>query len=206
VRLFTPPFDHSADDPGYVRAYPPGVRENGGQYTHAAVWVVAALLELGKTQLAKSVLDDLLPTSHSRDASMVQRYRVEPYVLVADIYSTAPHAGRGGWSWYTGSAGWMHRLGWEWILGVHLDRGAWRFDPRVPKEWQHFEISLRRGDTVYAIRVENPEGVDHGVKRVVFDGEPRQEALIKPVDDHQTHHIEITLGSGVNHLAYSDSV
>ncbi|HSP96025.1 MAG TPA: glucoamylase family protein, partial [Candidatus Dormibacteraeota bacterium] len=155
VLLLAPPFAGTEADPGYIRAYPPGVRENGGQYTHAAIWVLWALAELGEGDLAGRLFQTLLPIHHALTADAAARYRVEPYVLAADVYGVPPHTGRGGWTWYTGAAGWAYRFGLEVILGIRPEPGGWRVDPCIPKTWPGFEVTLRDQSTTYRIRVEN---------------------------------------------------
>ncbi|HET9298823.1 MAG TPA: glycosyl hydrolase family 65 protein, partial [Candidatus Polarisedimenticolaceae bacterium] len=172
VLLFTPPFDTSPLDPGYVKGYPPGVRENGGQYTHAAVWSVLAAAALGQGDRAHELFSLLNPIRHGATRADVQRYRVEPYVLAGDVYSTPPHVGRGGWTWYTGSAGWMYRAGMEGILGFRLRAGALEIDPCIPRAWPGYTIVLRYHTARYEIVVENPRGVSRGVVSVEVDGVP----------------------------------
>ncbi len=140
VLLFTPPFDQTPLDPGYIKGYPPGIRENGGQYTHGAIWSVIAFAMLGDGDKAGELFSMLNPINHARTPDAVQRYKVEPYVVCADLYSTPPHVGRGGWTWYTGSAGWMYRAGLEWILGFRLQGAALLLDPCIPRAWPGFEI------------------------------------------------------------------
>jgi cyclic beta-1,2-glucan synthetase len=143
VLLFDPPFDTTPLDPGYVKGYPPGVRENGGQYTHAAIWTVLAAAGLGQGDRAHELFSLLNPIRHAATREDVQRYKVEPYVLAGDVYSRPPHVGRGGWTWYTGSAGWMYRAGIEGILGIRLRGAALEIDPCIPRAWPAFEIVLR---------------------------------------------------------------
>ena len=151
--LFAPPFDKTALDPGYIKGYPPGIRENGGQYTHAALWSVMAFAALGEGDKAADLFSLLNPINHARTRSDVHRYKVEPYVVAADIYASAPHIGRGGWTWYTGSAGWMQRAGVESILGLRI-RGAFlHLDPCIPKSWATFEMTVRRQSAQYEITV-----------------------------------------------------
>ena len=160
--LFAPPFDKTALDPGYIKGYPPGIRENGGQYTHAALWSVMALATLGEGDKAAELFSLLNPINHARTRSDVHRYKVEPYVVAADIYASAPHIGRGGWTWYTGSAGWMQRAGVESILGLRI-RGAFlHLDPCIPKNWATFEMTVRRQSAQYEITVDNPAGCQSG--------------------------------------------
>jgi cyclic beta-1,2-glucan synthetase len=168
--LFTPPFDRTAQDPGYIKAYPPGVRENGGQYTHAGLWLVMAFAALGEGTKAGRLFAMLNPINHARTRSDVLRYKVEPYVVAADISAMPPHAGRGGWTWYTGSSGWMQRAGMESIIGLRLQAGALLFDPCIPAAWPSFEVTLRHGAARYEIRVENPEGFERGIAQASLDG------------------------------------
>jgi cyclic beta-1,2-glucan synthetase len=172
VLLFWPPFDSTLHDPGYVRAYPPGIRENGGQYTHAATWLGWADAERGDGKNAERVFRLLNPILRSSRPDDVQRYRVEPYVLAGDIYSVAPWVGRGGWTWYTGAAAWMWRLGVEAILGLHLDEGGLRVDPCIPPAWNGFEAWVSLGKRRIHVRVENPDHVARGVTTVTLDGAP----------------------------------
>ncbi len=149
--LFTPPFDKSSPDPGYIKAYPPGIRENGGQYSHGAIWSIFAHAKLREAERAMELFALLNPVNHALDEDGVRRYRVEPYVIAADIYSVTPHAGRGGWTWYTGSAGWMYRAGLEAILGVVREGDKLRLKPCVPASWKEFHVSLKYGSTQYDI-------------------------------------------------------
>src|SRR5256886_2186064 len=163
VLLFTPPFDNASPDPGYIKGYLPGVRENGGQYTHAAIWSVLAFAALGDGDKAGELFSLLNPINHTNSRAGVSRYKVEPYVVAADIYAERPHIGRGGWTWYTGSAGWMYRAGIEWILGFRLRRSELHFDPCIPRAWRGFEITFRYHSSRYEIVVENPHNVARGV-------------------------------------------
>jgi cyclic beta-1,2-glucan synthetase len=195
VLLFTPPFDQTAHDPGYIKGYPPGIRENGGQYTHAAAWTVIAQTLLGQGARATQLFSFLNPISHTSSRADVQRYKVEPYVVAADIYSVTPHAGRGGWTWYTGSAGWMYRAGLEWILGFRVRAGKLLLTPTIPTDWPYFEISFRHASARYEILVENPHRVGRGVARVELDGIELPISPIELADDGRTHRIRITLGT-----------
>jgi cyclic beta-1,2-glucan synthetase len=194
--LFAPPFDKTAPDPGYVKAYPPGVRENGGQYTHAAAWSVMAFAALGDGDKAAALFSLLNPINHARTRAGVLRYKVEPYVVAADVYATPPHVGRGGWTWYTGSAGWMQRAGVESILGLRRCGAFLHIDPCIPKAWPKFEISVRRQSARYEIVVDNPAGVSRGVRFAEIDGvEVTERPLRLPmVDDGAVHRVHVTLG------------
>jgi cellobiose phosphorylase len=199
ARLFTPPFDHSTQNPGYIKGYPPGVRENGGQYTHGATWSIFAWAKLGDGDRAAGLFDLLNPLHHSDSAEATARYKVEPYVVSADVYSVAPHIGRGGWTWYTGSAAWLYRAGLEAVLGFQLQGDRLRIDPCIPKDWPGFQIVYRyRGEqhvSRYEIAVENPDKVCRGVTKVELDGQIQAiEVAIKLLDDGQTHRLHITLG------------
>jgi cyclic beta-1,2-glucan synthetase len=194
VILFTPPFDKSKLDPGYIKGYVPGVRENGGQYTHAALWTLIAFATLGDGERAGELFSLLNPVNHSSTRAGLHKYKVEPYVAVGDVYAVPPHTGRGGWTWYTGSAGWMYRAGLESILGFKLQGDRLQVDPCVPRWWRDFEITYRRGRTTYRIKVENPLGVSRGVASVELDGELLREDDIPLTDDAQTHNVRVVLG------------
>jgi cyclic beta-1,2-glucan synthetase len=168
--LLTPPFDRMVPTPGYIQGYVPGVRENGGQYTHAALWTVLAFARLGEGDRAMELFAMLNPVGKSRTSADVARYRVEPYVVAADVYSNPAHNGRGGWTWYTGSAAWMYRVGIEALLGLTLDRGALHVDPCIPRHWPGFEAVLTTSQAAIRIVVENPDGVMRGVRVVELDG------------------------------------
>ena len=194
--LFTPPFDKAAQDPGYIKAYPPGVRENGGQYTHAATWSVMAFAALGDGDKASEIFSLLNPINHSRSRADVDRYKVEPYVVSADIYSSPPHVGRGGWTWYTGSAGWLQRAGVESLLGLRFCGATLLIDPCIPKGWDKFEANLRYKTAHYAIFVENPNGVSRGVVSARIDGIEIVERPVRAAlrDDGGRHRVDVKLG------------
>jgi cyclic beta-1,2-glucan synthetase len=194
--LFTPPFDRTALEPGYIKGYPPGIRENGGQYTHAAIWSVQALAKLGDGDKAAELLSLLNPINHARTFADAQRYKVEPYVVCADVYSVPPHVGRGGWTWYTGAAGWMYRAGLESILGFTMEGAALRFDPCVPQGWRDFEIVFRYHTTRYEVFVENHAGVCRGIARLELDNQvlPHGSTHVTLIDDGETHHVRVVLG------------
>lgn len=194
--LFTPPFDDGPTDPGYIKGYPPGLRENGGQYTHGALWSVFAFARLGQGERAASLFDLLNPVHHSDSPEKREDYKVEPYVACADVYSVAPHIGRGGWTWYTGSAGWLYRAGLEAILGFGLRGETLLMNPCIPAEWKGFRIIYRHRGTRHVIEVENPRHVQRGVVSSTFDGDAVAGApgCIELCDDGKTHHWTLTMG------------
>jgi cyclic beta-1,2-glucan synthetase len=194
--LFTPAFDKTALDPGYIKGYPPGIRENGGQYTHAALWSVLAFAMLGEGDKAAALFSLLNPINHARTRADVHRYKVEPYVVAADVYAAKPHVGRGGWTWYTGSGGWMQRAGVEGILGLRLRGDALELDPCIPKSWPGFAATLRYRSARYEIVVENPGGCSRGITFAAADG---MELVARPLrvslqDDGGVHHVLVRLG------------
>jgi cyclic beta-1,2-glucan synthetase len=200
VKLLSPPFEHSAHDPGYIKGYVPGVRENGGQYTHAALWYVRALAEAGRRDRAAHLLEAMSPVSHAQNAAQVARYQVEPYVIAADVYGAEPHVGRGGWTWYTGSAGWMIRVALESVLGLTQEAGK-RFvlAPCVPDAWPGFTITRRLEEgTIYEFHVKRGEGASEGIVAATLDGaalEPVAGRLVVPfVRDGGRHVVHATLG------------
>jgi cyclic beta-1,2-glucan synthetase len=196
VLLFTPPFDRSPVDPGYIKGYLPGVRENGGQYTHAALWCVIAFAALGEGDKATELFSILNPINHASTRAGLHRYKVEPYVAAADIYNEIPHIGRGGWTWYTGSAGWMYRAGVEWILGFRLRGTSLHLDPCIPRSWEGYEISFAYHSARYELSVRNPHGATRGIASVELDGRPVSGGAreIPLADDGKTHRIVVVMG------------
>ena len=194
--LFTPPFDKTRFSPGYIMGYPPGVRENGGQYTHGALWAVMAFAVIGEGDKAAGLFSMLNPISHARTRSDVYRYKVEPYVIAADVYAAPPHVGRGGWTWYTGSGGWMQRAGVESILGVRLRGDVLELDPCIPVGWPRFEVTLRQRSARYEIVVENPDGVSRGIASAEVDGTALVERPLRLnlLDDGAIHRVRVKLG------------
>jgi cyclic beta-1,2-glucan synthetase len=195
ILLLTPSFDQTSLDPGYIKGYLPGVRENGGQYSHAAVWAAIAFAELGDGDKAGELISMLNPINHSRTLSDVERYFVEPYVAVGDVYSVAPHVGRGGWSWYTGTAGWLYRAGTEWLLGIRVRGARLVINPCIPSEWPGFTATLHYRSARYDITVENPDHLCGGVALIEFDecllGDCRG---VPMADDGMTHHVRVVMG------------
>jgi cyclic beta-1,2-glucan synthetase len=194
VLLFTPPFDNSSKNPGYIKGYPPGVRENGGQYTHGALWMAIAMARMGDGDRAAHLLNILNPIEHAREPEEVQRYAVEPYVVAADVYRLPGRVGRGGWTWYTGSAGWMYRAWVEDVLGLRIQEGKLHIDPVIPADWQGFEIRYHQGEAIYEIKVENPEGVSQGVAAVEMDGRQLESPVIPLETNPIKHKVRVILG------------
>lgn len=195
ARLFTPPFDRIEQDPGYIRGYPPGLRENGGQYTHAALWAVLAYAKLGDGEKAAALFSLLNPVNHALDIDAARRYKVEPYVVAADVYSVAPHVGRGGWTWYTGSAGWMYSAGIEGILGIRRSGDTITMSPCIPAAWPGFEVSLSIGASHYSIRVDNASARGEGVSGANLDGAalPCRDGCVTLPLDGKRHNVVVTL-------------
>ena len=194
MRLIDPPFDRSAQTPGYIKAHPPGLRENGGQYTHAAAWVVMALARLGSGDEAAEIFHLLNPINHTRTAGGVERYKVEPYVMAGDVYARARHVGRGGWSWYAGAAGWMYRAGLESLLGFRRRGATFGIAPCIPSSWPQYEISWRYPTTRYEIAVSNPLRRYCGVASAELDGVPVAAVTIPLIDDGGVHHVRVVIG------------
>jgi cellobiose phosphorylase len=194
IQLFDPPFDTSDLDPGYVKGYVPGVRENGGQYTHAAVWAVMAFAAAGDAARAWELFGLINPAHHGRDEEAIATYKVEPYVVAADVYTNPQHAGRGGWTWYTGSAAWMYRLVVESLLGLRREVDRLRVAPLMPAAWEAFDIHYRHRNTVHHIHVRNLGGGGRHVRRVVCDGVEQAAGTIPLHDDGVEHHAEVEVG------------
>ena len=195
ILLLTPPFDHTPLDPGYIKGYVPGIRENGGQYTHAAVWTVLAFAALGDGDKAGELFRMLNPINRTTSRAGVQRYKVEPYVMAGDVYAEPPHVGRGGWTWYTGSAGWLYRAGMEWMLGFRVRGASLVIDPCIPRNWPGYSITFRYHSATYNISVENPRSVCRGVVLTEIDGKPAAAPCNIPLaDDGIEHNVRIVLG------------
>ena len=203
IQLLTPPFDKSALEPGYIKGYVPGVRENGGQYTHAAIWTTMAFAMMGDTERAWELFAMLNPVNHGSQPDEIERYKVEPYVMCADIYGASPHTGRGGWTWYTGAAGWMYRLTVETLLGLQLEVDHLRIAPCIPDHWESYKIHYRFRDTVYHITVKRVGEKSEHVIRVTLDGvvvngdgvggSGQSQGMIPLVDDRREHYVEVHL-------------
>jgi cellobiose phosphorylase len=194
IQLLDPPFDKSNLNPGYIKGYVPGVRENGGQYTHGAIWAAMAFAALGDSLRAWELFAMINPVNHARSPEAIATYKVEPYVVAADVYALSPHIGRGGWTWYTGSAGWMYRLILESLLGLRLEVDKLRFAPCLPADWEAFKVHYRYRETVYHITVSQTRTAS-GEMSVTVDGIERDEKAISLVDDRQEHSVELRLNS-----------
>jgi cellobiose phosphorylase len=172
----------------------PGVRENGGQYTHAAAWTAWAFARLGQGERAAELFHMLNPITHAETPEKVARYQVEPYVVAADIYSAPEHLGSGGWTWYTGSAGWMYRLGLEAILGITRVGNELNINPCIPRHWPGFKVDYRFGTSHYKISVENPQTINRGIQQVLLDGKPLSGSQIPLVEDGKLHEVRVMMG------------
>jgi cellobiose phosphorylase len=192
IRLLEPPFDTSELNPGYIKGYVPGVRENGGQYTHAAIWAAMAFAALGDRRRAWELLAMINPVNHARSPEGIATYKVEPYVVAADVYALSPHHGRGGWTWYTGSAGWMYRLIVESLLGLRLEVDKLRFAPCLPADWKAFKVYYRYRETTYEIDVLQQVAAT-GQTSVTVDGVPQPDRTIPLVDDRGKHSVEVVI-------------
>jgi cyclic beta-1,2-glucan synthetase len=191
VKLLEPPFNNSTPNPGYIEGYLPGIRENGGQYTHGAVWAAMAFAEIGDNESAWQILNILNPINHGRTAEDVLRYKIEPYVIAGDVYSVAPHTGRGGWSWYTGSAGWLYRLITETLIGLNLEGGTHlRIAPRVPADWDGISVDYVYGKTVYKIMMNHGAGKSE----IRLDEVVISDNKIALIDDGKPHQIKVIMG------------
>ena len=192
VLLFDPPFDKGVLEPGYIKGYVPGIRENGGQYTHAATWVVLATALLGQGERAAELFGLLNPILHADLPEKVARYKVEPYVVAADVYGRPPHTGRGGWTWYTGSAAWLYRVGLEAILGFHQRGSRLEIKPCIPPGWPRYEITWHYRSATYHVVVDNSSGSGGGVHSLTVDGNAVPAGAIDLADDGQRHEVRLT--------------
>jgi cyclic beta-1,2-glucan synthetase len=194
ILLLTPPFDTTSHDPGYIRGYLPGIRENGGQYTHAAIWTAMAIARLGYGDEAVELFHMINPINHARFPHEVEQYKVEPYVVAADVYANHQHVGRGGWTWYTGSAAWLYRFGLESILGVTRRGTVLALDPCIPTAWPGFATTLRLGGSRYEVTVTNPDRLSRGIMQATVDGRVVDPSAIPFVDDGAVHQIHVVMG------------
>ena len=191
ILLLDPPFDRSNLDPGYIKGYVPGVRENGGQYTHSAIWTVMAMAARGDSARAWELFQLINPIAHGATAAGIRDYRVEPYVVAADVYGVEPHTGRGGWTWYTGSSGWMYRLIVESLMGLHLEADSLRITPCIPAGWNQCKIHYRYRETFYHITIDS-QTAPPSFYGITLDGKTVAEDCIMLVDDRRDHHVVVT--------------
>ena len=190
IKLLDPPFEKTKIEPGYIKAYLPGVRENGGQYTHAAMWAILAFTKLGFGDKATEYYTMINPIEHSRTRDSAKKYKVEPYVIPADIYEAKGLEGRGGWTWYTGSSSWFCKIGLENILGLNIENGMLTLNPCIPKDWREYSIRYKFGNSIYNIKVKNPDGKNIGVKEMFLNGNKQEDLQIKLVDDGNVNEVE----------------
>jgi cellobiose phosphorylase len=200
IKLLAPPFDRGDMEPGYIKGYLPGVRENGGQYTHAAAWAIMAWAKLGRGDKAWEYFDLINPVNHALTGRECATYKLEPYVVAADVYAAEPHAGRGGWSWYTGSASWLYKAGMEGLLGLRKNGDSLTIDPCISSKWPEFCIQYRYVRTLYVIRVHNPEGLEEGAVRISVNGDAVQGNAIGLIDDGAIHDVDVLMHSAVTPL------
>ncbi len=198
IQLLDPPFDKSPLDPGYIKGYVPGVRENGGQYTQAAIWLLMAFAKIGNSKRAWELLDMINPVNHTQSKADVNTYKVEPYVMAADVYALAPHTGQGGWTWYTGSAGWTYQLIIESLLGLKQEKDKLSFVPCIPAEWDTFKVRYRHINTFYQIIFIQKAGA--GQLRITLDGTDIHGSAIDLLDDAREHTVEVNISSGQTKL------
>jgi cellobiose phosphorylase len=195
IQLLDPPFDKSDLNPGYIKGYVPGVRENGGQYTHGAIWAAMAFAAMGDSKRVWELLTMINPVNHGGSAKGMETYKVEPYVVAADVYAVPPHTGRGGWTWYTGAAGWMYRLIVESLLGLRLEAEKLYVKPCLPADWEGFTVHYRYRETVYHIKVVQGRAGEGG-ESVTVDGVVQREQTIPLVDDHSEHFVVVVVLPG----------
>ena len=188
--MLDPPFEKSSLEPGYIKAYLPGVRENGGQYTHAAIWAIIAFAILNQKDKAQRFLDMINPIKHSEIEELVDVYKVEPYVIPADIYGSKNMLGRGGWTWYTGSSSWFYKAGIEYILGLKINKGVMTINPCIPNEWSEYKIRYEYKTSIYNITVKNSYKTD-GIKEFLVDGQRIEEKQIKLIDNGRIYEVEV---------------
>ena len=181
-------------EPGYIKGYVPGIRENGGQYTHGVTWIVLATALQGRGDRAVELWSLLNPINHARTQAEVALYKVEPYVVCADVYGAPPHTGRGGWTWYTGAAGWLYRVAVEAILGIRIRGNTLQFEPCIPTRWPGFAVTYRYRSTTYLIRVDNSAGTGRGVRSVTTDGQLTTGGMVTLHDDGRAHDVRVVLG------------
>ncbi len=192
IKLLDPPFEKGKLEPGYIKGYLPGVRENGGQYTHGAIWVIIAEAILGFGDKATELYRMINPIEHSRTKEGSKKYKVEPYVIAADIYGSSNLAGRGGWTWYTGSSSWYYNAGIEYLLGLKIEQGYLKIDPCIPKDWREYQIQYKWKESIYNIKIKNPNGKNTGVEKVILNGK-EVENKIKLDGNRKVYQLEVIL-------------
>lgn len=193
IKLLDPPFEKSKLEPGYIKAYLPGTRENGGQYTHGAIWAIIAESMLGFGDKAVELFRMINPIEHSRTKEAANKYKVEPYVVAADIYSHENLAGRGGWTWYTGSSSWMIKAGIEYILGLKIENDFLRIEPCIASSWKEYSLRYKYGESIYNIKVKNPNSKNTGIDKFYLNGNEIQEKKIKLQNDGRVYEVEIIM-------------
>ena len=194
IKLLDPPFEKSLQEPGYIKSYLPGVRENGGQYTHAAIWAIIAAAMLKLNDKAYEYFRYINPIEHSKTRELALKYKVEPYVVAADIYGAGNLIGQGGWTWYTGSSSWLYKAGIEYILGLRIKEGTLSIDPCIPKDWKEYSIRYEYKMSVYNITVKNPNESERGeVKEFYLDGQKIEEKQVKLIDNGRIYEVEVIL-------------
>lgn len=193
IKLLDPAFDKSKLEPGYIKAYLPGVRENGGQYTHGAIWAIIAWAILGFGDKATEYFKIINPIEHTRTKEAVNRYKVEPYVIAADVYGVGNLIGRGGWTWYTGSSSWMYKAGIEYILGLKIQNETLSIKPAIPSDWKEYSIRYEYKSSVYNIKIKNPNGKNTGVEKFIVNGIEIEERQVKLIDNGKINEIEVIM-------------
>ena len=192
IKLLDPPFEKGKLEPGYIKGYLPGVRENGGQYTHGAIWVIIAEAMLGFGDKAAELYRMINPIEHARTKEASKKYKVEPYVIAADVYGSSNLAGQGGWTWYTGSSSWYYKAGIEYLLGLKVEKGYIRIEPCIPKEWKEYQMQYKWKESIYHIKIKNPEGKNTGVSKVILN-EKEVENRIKLDGSRNIYQIEVIM-------------
>ena len=193
IKLLDPPFEKSNLEPGYIKDYLPGVRENGGQYTHAAIWAIIANVMLGFGDKALEYFRIINPIEHARTKESAQKYKVEPYVIAADVYGSQNLVGRGGWTWYTGSSSWYYKAGIEYILGLKIENETLKIEPCIPKEWKNYSIRYEYGTSIYNITVENPNTKSTGVEKFIVNGQELAEKQLKLINNGKIYDIKVIM-------------
>jgi cellobiose phosphorylase len=192
IQLFNPPFDKSNLDPGYIKGYVPGVRENGGQYTHAAIWLVMAFAAMGNREKTWQLLQMINPVNHGNDTEAIAEYKVEPYVVAADVYGETLNKGRGGWTWYTGSAGWLYQLIIESVIGLQKEGDTLVFKPCLPTGWPSVKITYRFNDTIYNIELMQVDA-EINLTEIDTDGQRAEQPFLQLTNDGATHEVKVTV-------------